>query len=366
MQTYIIFSGIALAAALLGASPSHGLTIYVANNGRESTFCGLQVINGFTCGAKETPCRSIQCAIREADPGDTIIVGPGRYGDLNKDGDQTDEGEEFGSSGCSCLLSVNKAVTIVSSHGAASTVIDAHSMDVARNVLLLLNGGEFGRPGKGFTVTNTKRHQADGIEVDGANVKLRGNQIVSSQVAPFSGEEPLPRNGIVASSGGPVLIQANQVIGQWSQGIVARGTGKTVRNNQVSASEGIGIFGADDALLLGNIVSAVGAGVWVRGGASAITNAVYGNHYGIVVEHDDEVLPFTGTVERNNIVGNFCGFNNLNLGAPVPLEAQNNYWGAASGPGADPADTACADDEGPTNMTPFATAPFRVNAPIKP
>jgi len=77
----------------LAAASAHATTHYVANDGDDSTFCGLQVINGFTCGAKATPCRSIQCAIREADPGDTIIVGPGRYGDLNADGDLADRGE---------------------------------------------------------------------------------------------------------------------------------------------------------------------------------------------------------------------------------------------------------------------------------
>jgi hypothetical protein len=41
----------------------------------------------------------------------------------------------------------------------------------------MLAGGEFGRPGKGFTVTNTARDRAGGLVIDGAKVKVRGEAI---------------------------------------------------------------------------------------------------------------------------------------------------------------------------------------------
>jgi len=42
--------------------------------------------------------------------------------------------------------------------------------------------------------------------------------------------------------------------------------------------------------------------------------------------------------------------------------ATNNYWGAASGPGPDPADNVCA---GTVAVTPFATTPFNVANPLQ-
>src|SRR5512132_1509340 len=48
-------------------------TLTVANNGLDSD----------TCGSSAAPCRSISQAIDNASEGDTLVVGPGRYGDLN-------------------------------------------------------------------------------------------------------------------------------------------------------------------------------------------------------------------------------------------------------------------------------------------
>jgi hypothetical protein len=353
-------SALTAAALLAAAPPAHGATRYVADNG----------VNGATCGSQANPCRSISLAIGLAAPGDTIIVGPGRYGDLDGDGLLGETGEEIGVADCPPLqlcpirsvIRVNKAVTILSSHGAASTVIDARSVNVAQNVLL--NGGEFGRPGKGFTVTNTKQHLGDGIVIDGADVKVRGNQVLSTSVYPFTQQQPAPQNGISALSPGSVLIEGNQVIGQWSPGIIAAGAGKRVRRNQVSVSTGYGIYGIGDAVVFGNIVTSTGVGILLQNAASAIGNSVHGAVYGIGVNHS-ESSPFTGAIERNNIADSlYCGLSN-EQGVPG-LNATNNYWGAASGPGPDPADDVCNDDGGTTTVTPFATKPFPVSAPIKP
>ena len=46
------------------------------------------------CGEPRNACRSISQAIENASTTDNIWVGPGRYGDLNGDGDFEDQGEE--------------------------------------------------------------------------------------------------------------------------------------------------------------------------------------------------------------------------------------------------------------------------------
>ena len=62
-------------AAALSPRAASAATLLVANNGVDSP----------TCGPAE-PCRSLARAIANAVAGDTIVVGPGRYGDLNGDG----------------------------------------------------------------------------------------------------------------------------------------------------------------------------------------------------------------------------------------------------------------------------------------
>ncbi len=52
---------------------------------------------------------SITQGIAMAATGDTIIAGPGMYGDLNADGILGNSpGEEVPSAGCGCMLSVNR------------------------------------------------------------------------------------------------------------------------------------------------------------------------------------------------------------------------------------------------------------------
>lgn len=99
----------------------------------------------------------------------------------------------------------------------------------------------------------------------------------------------------------------------------------------------------------------VDLGIVVFSAASVIGNAVVGNS-----DSGIEVLDVTDTIAGNNIFGNTCG-----LVAPTTsgVLATNNYWGAATGPGADPADDVCGFG---ATTTPFATKPFNVKVSIKP
>src|SRR5262245_14686348 len=91
--------GAALVAAIALAAPANAATLRVANNG----------VDGAGCGTTTSPCRSLSRAIANAVAGDRIIVGPGRYGDLDRDGTFGESGEETGA-GCSgngCMILVN-------------------------------------------------------------------------------------------------------------------------------------------------------------------------------------------------------------------------------------------------------------------
>jgi hypothetical protein len=117
---------------LLAAGEIRAATLYVANNGVDSG----------TCGAQTEPCRSITQTIANTSAGDTVIVGPGKYGDLDGDPYSFLPGEDRD-------VLIDKALTIESSHGAQETFL--HSGGHER-VDLMVSGTTFGRPGHGFTL----------------------------------------------------------------------------------------------------------------------------------------------------------------------------------------------------------------------
>jgi hypothetical protein len=329
------------AVVLCGLVPAaYGATLHSANNG----------VDGASCGATATPCRSITMAIANAAPGDTIQVGPGVYGDLNGNGTLGETGEETPPAGCGCMLSINKPVNVISTDGAAATMIDATSVAVGKNVFIIANDVEFGKPDHGFHVTNPDS-VFYGIFVNGTDVKIRGN-LIARKPDDYLG------TGIdtVTNSSQIVLIEQNQVTG-WNGGIVARDPGKKASKNQVSLNVfGIVAFGG---LVVGNVATANSVGIQLTGSTSAVGNATIANVSGVVVSNT-----FTGVIQKSNIFGNrSCGLGNN--GAPG-VAATNNYWGAATGPGPNPADTVCNSGGGTTTTTPFATARFAINPSFEP
>lgn len=338
-----------LVAVLACALPvaADGATRFVAHTGTDGPTCGLDLASA---------CRSISQAIDLANPGDTILVGPGRYGDLDRSGVLGDiAGEEFGSPGCSCVVSMNKAVIIISSRGASMTIIDGSTVNVVQTVVVLSTGGEFGRPGKGFTVTETGRRNSNGqldghgIGIDAANVQVRGNQVIYSRQ--FGTANDSLGTGIFTVNSAAIRIEGNQVA-NWSLGIHIPVAGAaTVSKNQVTSNV-TGIV-ARGGKVLGNVVARNGgSGIVVSQNTTVSGNAVLQNNSGVSVQ-----TPFSGLVTRNNMLGNVCGLHNQGV---VGLNAANNYWGASTGPGAPPVDRACNTSGGTTTTSPFAAKEFVV------
>ena len=329
------------AVVLFGLVPAaYGATLYAANNG----------VDGASCGPPASPCRTITRAIANAVPGDTIQVRPGLYGDLDDDGNLGETGEEVPPAGCDCLLSINKPVTLISTDGAAATVINAAAVVVRTNVRIIASDVEFGRPDHGFLVTNAGATNAGGIVIDGTNVKVRGNQVLRTNGG-------IEGYGVEAVNNASeiVLIEGNQSVG-WSAGIVVQDSGKKVSQNQVSFNgAGIAAYGGS---VVGNVSIHNTDGFVLTGPASAVGNAAYGNRDGFVA------VVLDGVIQKNNMFGNRrCGL--MNTGTPG-LVATHNYWGAVTGPGGDPADYACNLNNGSTITTPFATTRFAVNPGFEP
>jgi hypothetical protein len=337
-------AGISVVAMVLVAlAPcAYAKTIFIANNGADSSTCGP---------TGHAPCRSITQGIHNAANGDLIIVGPGKYGDLNGNGVLGEPGEETPAANCFCMLAVNKSVTIVSSDGAAATVIDARTVDVFNNVVFTANGAVFGRAGLGFTVTETKAATTNCFGIDLSNargVTVEGNLVVSSH--------PCPGGGISAAGSNPGrgLIQDNQVVG-WDTGI---NVGPNIVNRNAVQLNGLGINGFG-AAVTGNFVTGNQTGIEANNSKSSVTgNAVVGNGIGILESSFDGTIP---KVESNNIFGNSsCGANF----ADANVVATNNYWGRATGP-LPPGDV-CGSGASTAIVKPFATKPFSITAPVNP
>jgi len=365
----VLLGGLGL-LPLAAAQPAEAATLYVANNGLDSA----------TCGATKEPCRSLSRAIQNASPKDRILVGPGLYGDLNRDGMFTpatgEEAAEVGL-GCRCMIKVDKQLTIESRAGAGATVLDAGGA-AASVVAVLADKVTFGQVKKGFTLTGGQ----DGLNIDltllpgprtgTEKVRVAGNLATANSNIGFLVDGPrhlLNANLAIGNGafgfriigtdfgtglGTDLVLTGNWAVGNTEDGFAVSGEvdGRiTLAANTASSNGFAGFFldGADFELRANVATANALAGFDVRGhGHSLIGNAAIGNRGpGISGVGDGEA---TVTIMRNNIYGNDpvdnCGLNNQIGGNPIPIVATNNFWGAASGPGADPADQICNSGAG--------------------
>src|SRR5262249_55514026 len=152
----------------------------------------------------------------------------------------------------------------------AATVIDAHTVDLLQNVLLITQDASFGSPGKGFLVTNTANVDGKGVVIDSNQVAVRGNQVVGP------GRHDVHNDAGIATVDATetILIEANQVVG-WDVGIDTMGSGKTVRKNQAAFNR-IGIAARSDCVVESNVVSGNQNGILNVGPTTLSGNAVRG------------------------------------------------------------------------------------------
>lgn len=207
----------ALAAVIIWAATGEveAKTLAVAVHGTDDA----------TCGGKATPCRSIARAIANAAAGDSIVVGPGRYGDLDGDGVLGEAGEEPAPDGVSHMLLIDKALSVTSRDGALATVIDASGAprDLVR---IEAPGVVFGKAKKGFTVQNAPAGFV-GVLVAGSNgsgVVIAGNRALAND------------SGFVVNAPGGVLVTGNQAAHNRIFGFLITGAGFRLVGNEVLGS----------------------------------------------------------------------------------------------------------------------------------
>ena len=330
-------------------------TVHVANDGVD--------IEG--CGTKTQPCRSITQGIQNAGVGDLVLVGEGRYGDLNGNGVLGEIGEENGSGPCFCLVEINKELKIRSEKGALRTIVDGAG--TGRSVVrITASFVTFGSREGGFTVTGSTRA---GVEVStDEGVTLMGNIAESNRAGDEKGDGFLVARGrkhllignVAAGSGRGFALFGDQlkVIGNvavtnFAGGFEGEGSRYSLKNNAAYSNQSGFVFAGPDHLLTRN---------------SAIGNRLFG--VVVLAAQPDAPATVRLVISRSNIYGNNsapdspgpnCGL----FASGAEVMATHNYWGSTEGPGPDPADFACSAQGEKTVTTPFSPLEFSVQPSVQ-
>ncbi|MEP7243899.1 MAG: right-handed parallel beta-helix repeat-containing protein [Gammaproteobacteria bacterium] len=398
---------LSVSLAMLGMASASASILHVENNG----------VDGSACGDPVKPCRSISRAIQNARAGDTILVGPGLYGDINRDKDFLDPGDEAaeivrGQEGC--VVCIRKRLRILSTNGANVTRIDSTTamldqyaeVQLYALVMIAANGVTFGTPGHGFELTGRPLNL---LEVrDNGDIAIAGNVARRTDLGRLDLTQGPEYGFSITATGAPVYITGNTALdNHYGFGLGGNATIVFTGNSALSNTwTGISVGGNGTKRLVGNFASNNGAGppffeadepnyplaagFFVRNGETGdvllednISVANFGPGFyltntstlpnNVVRLMHNTATGNAGTgvtigfgkvdVRADNIFGNLgagsgCGL--INQSGRL-IDATQNFWGASTGPGADPADKAgagsgCDQKDGSvTQVVPFAT-----------
>jgi hypothetical protein len=326
-----------LLVAVWSATPllAHASTILVTNTG----------VDGASCGPASVPCRSISQGIANAAPGDRVLVGPGVYSDdLNGNGIFGEPGEEPNT------ISISKVVAVESSLGASATVIRKVSTPSGA-VDIFSSKVRFGKIGKGFTLRLPGGVNSTGISVltGATGVEVAGNVLTG------------PINiGFGAVNADPFIHDNRVICTASSAGIgflLLPAPGTRLDRNSVESCDQAVVGGGTGVVLTRNLaIDNTGTGYNLGDFATFTKNAAISNGgVGLLLNSSSTPGTIASNTFANNDPSGNCGIQN-DTGTSVT--ATGNFWGAATGPGPNPADQACNGSGSSTVTTPFATSDF--------
>jgi hypothetical protein len=343
VRTLVLLLGVSV--ALPGAA--RAATLVVAPNG----------VDGGSCGDKKAPCQTITRAIANAGIGDTVLVAPGRYGDVNGSLSISGADEETPNvDGCGCVLEIGKRVTVISRDGAAATVIDGGKASL-HTVRISADGAVFGKKNKGFTITGGGSGDA-GLNVVANDTTVTGHLFIDnqSQGARIGGSRNLIGSSrfFVKNAGGLEVTGDDNVITEsaaFGSSGTTSGIGFSINGNRNTVC---GVFATGNAI-----------GISLLGSGHVVTGSV-------AVRNTLAAIDVAGTgtsavITKSTMHSSGPGLANCGIvlsGMNSSAVATGNYWGAPTGPGPDPADDVCVFTNGTAVTTPFATKEHKT--PTKP
>lgn len=216
----------------------------------------------------------IQPAIDHADPGDTVLVGPGTYQeDIVLRSDINVVGAGFSS-------------TILRGTGTRS-VVTANNITNARF--------------EGFKITHSgSEHEYSGIHINGGSPSINNNWIIGNinGVRLLGGSSAIIRNNIIEGNGD----ESTAIV---DYGIICLSSTPLIANNLIINNVGVGIYFA-----------------WAESsGAQAINNTIASNKdQGIWCYHDANAI-----IKNNILTDNSTGIS-ASFGATLPLISFNDVW----------------------------------------
>jgi len=238
MKTNRIARGVAAgfaAIVMLGAAPAQAGVIRVSGNGTDSGTCGGDV-----------PCATLAQAVANAVDGDVISVGAGAYAGAT----------------------INKSLSLSSSTGTGGAVITG-------GVVLSANGIQFGRLGKGFSLTGA----GTGVSIAADEVVVRGNLFsdATTGVEVTSGSASIVRDnsfdnctvGVSVLGATATQVRGNR-FGFSNSTAVSLGSSSSmavIRENRTFGPAGSGfVISGSDHLLWRNVVHGSPAGGFTTSG----------------------------------------------------------------------------------------------------
>lgn len=321
------------------------------------------VINGtFSCEAVVNPGESIQDAVNASNPGGSVCVGYATYNEAIR----IDKQLSLVGMGQPVIRPDN--TTPLYDNGVRRVAIYVDSVD---NVTV-----------EGFEIDGTGGDVHIGIYFFNSN-----NSIVRNNVVHDMKNDPNPPISDVAGLGilffgwgqgiDGALVEDNTVYNTGRMGIFVGGSavsrGNIIRDNIIyNAWQGptndwggaVQINIPKDSQIIGNIIHDSGLnmpGVYIfsSSGSNAIEyNNVYNNKYGIAIWGSNANK--APEVHYNNIYDNFSyGLINFDANPDQLVNAENNWWGAPTGPThpSNPGGTGDAVSDN-VDFTPWATSPF--------
>ncbi|KPJ71211.1 hypothetical protein AMJ52_08810 [candidate division TA06 bacterium DG_78] len=288
-------------------------------------FCVAQATTWYV--HPDSTLNSIQAGIDSCSTGDTVLVGPGTY-----------------------IENINfkdMAITVKSEHGADTTIIDGSSPahPDSGSVVLFKNGENTSSVLDGFTITSGSGtvspwgHMGGGIYCTNASSPTIINNIVIGNTATYAG-------GVECEEGSNAIISYNTItdntITDAGGGVEIYNASPTVTHNTIdgnTALYGGGIStGSSSPTISHNIITDNiapgfsndgGGGIWMG------ENCTASIHHNLITNNSNHGIvcgwPTNPTIYYNDIIDNVgCGV--LNAEPSVTTNAENNWWGDATGP----------------------------------